>query len=139
METEPALVEQYVETGRARLVYRHLLQLGEASRFLAEASECAGAQGKFWEMRELLYRRQDDLSGATSFAAVEPLVASLGLDAGQFKQCVGEHTWQPQVEADYAAAQREGVFGRPVLDIDGTRIVGARRLAEYQKVVDALP
>ncbi len=138
METEPQLIDQYVKTGKARLVYRHLLQLGAASKALAEASECAGAQGKFWEMREQIYRQQDQLYGATTFNAVRPLVASLDLDERQFQQCFEEHQFEQQVLADYAAAQQEGVLSRPVMDINGTRIVGAQPVSQFQRVLDTI-
>ncbi len=137
METEPQIIEQYIQTGKARLIYRHLLQLGAGSQVLAEASECAGAQGAFWEMRELIYKRQDQVYGATGFAAVEPLVMELGLDPGQFRQCMEQHQFQSHVLADYAAAQDEGVTSRPVMDINGTRIVGALPFARYQQAADA--
>ncbi len=139
METEPALIEQYVKTGKARLVYRHLIQLGEGSLALGEVSECAGAQGRFWEMRDLIYRRQDELYGATTFAAIKPLVEDLGLDAAQFQACFEQHQFRKQVEADAAAAERAGVRSRPVIDIAGTRIIGARPLGEYQRLLDRAP
>jgi protein-disulfide isomerase len=138
VETEPQLIEQYVKSGKARLVYRHLLQLGAASKALAEASECAGAQGKFWEMRDKIYRQQDELFSATSFAAVQPLVAELGLDEGQFQQCMEQHQFEQQVEADNAAAQQEGVRSRPVMDINGTRIIGAQPFGAFQQVLAPL-
>jgi protein-disulfide isomerase len=137
VETEPQIIEQYVKTGKARLIYRHLLQLGESTERLAEASECAGAQDAFWEMRELLYRRQDQLYSAAGFAAVEPLVTELGLDAAQFKQCMDQRQFQQQVRNDHAAAQREGVTSRPVMDINGTRLIGALPFARYQQAVEA--
>ncbi len=137
METEPQIVEQYVRSGRARLVYRHLVQLGESSAALAEASECAGEQGRFWEMRELIYRRQSDLFSATTFAAIQPLVAELGLDQARFQQCFDTRQYKQQVDDDYAAAQREGVRGRPVTDINGTRIVGAQPFAAFRQAIDA--
>ena len=137
METEGQLIEEYIKTGKARLVYRHLLQLGTGSLALAEASECAGGQGKFWEMRELIYRRQDEVYGATEFARIQPLAAALDLDEAQFKQCFEQHQFKQHVEDDYAAAQREGVRSRPVLDINGTRIIGAQPFTQYQKVLDA--
>ena len=137
METEGTLIQDYVRTGKARIVYRHLLQLGAGSLALAEASECAGAQGKFWEMRELIYRRQDDLDGGQSFEALRPLVDALGLDAGQFRQCFEGHQFEEQVRADHAAAQREGINSRPVFDIAGTRIVGAQPIERFRDVLDA--
>lgn len=137
METEPQIIEQYIKTGRARLIYRHLVQLGEGSQVLAEASECAGAQGAFWEMREQIYQRQSEVYGATNFAAVQPLAQELSLDANQFKQCLDQRQFQQQVLDDYAAAQRESVNSRPVIDINGTRIIGAQPFARYQQAIEA--
>lgn len=120
------------------MIYRHLLQLGDGSRALAEASECAGDQGKFWEVRELIYGRQSELAGTVVFATVQPLVVAAGLDEAAFKQCFEQRRFQQQVENDYTAAQREGISGRPVLVINGTRIVGAQSFTQYQKVLDAI-
>ena len=138
METEPKLIEEYVRTGKARLVYRHLVQLGAGSQALAEASECAGAQGRFWEMREMLYARQSDLSGVTGYAGVAPLVQELELDQPKFQQCMDQHDFQKQVEVDAEAAQREGVVSRPVMDIAGTRIIGAQPIQRFREVLDAV-
>lgn len=136
METEPQLIEQSIKSGRAQLVYRHLLQLGDETQRLAEASECAGAQGKFWEMREAIYRDQGALFRATD-AVLKPLVDELGLDGEQFTQCLASGQFAQQVEDDFAAAEREGVRSRPVLDINGTRIIGAQPFAEYQQAIEA--
>jgi protein-disulfide isomerase len=137
MGTEPQLIEQYVQTGKARLVYRHLVQLGAGSRMLAEASECAGEQGKFWELRELMYRRQGQLAGGRDVAALEPLSRALGIDHAALHQCIDDGRFRKQVEDDNAAAQREGVQGRPVMDIDGARIIGSQPIGAFAKVLDA--
>jgi protein-disulfide isomerase len=139
VETEPALIEQYIQTGKARLVYRHLIQLGATSLALGEASECAGAQGKFWEARDQIYRRQRELAGANTFAKLEPLVTDLGLDAPQFQTCFDQHEYRKQVQDDAAAAERAGIRSRPVFDIAGTRLIGAQSLAEFQRVLDRTP
>ena len=137
METEPQIIDNYIRTGKARLVYRHLLQLGPGSLALAEASECAGAQGRYWEMRELIYHRQSEVYSTRDFAGVQPLVATLGLDEAQFKQCMDTGEYRAQVEADNAASEKAGVRGRPVLDINGTRIVGTQSYERYRTVLDA--
>src|SRR3712207_1491578 len=131
MGTEPQLIEQYVKTGKARLVYRHLVQLGAGSQMLAEASECAGEQGKFWELRELIYRRQRDLSGDAHVAELEPLSQALGIDHAALRQCIDAGRFRKQVEDDNAAAKREGVQGRPVMDIGGARIIGSQPLGAF--------
>lgn len=138
METEPQIIEQYVKTGRARLIYRHLIQLGDATRALAEASECAGAQGKFWEMRELIYAEQGQLFNATDERVIAPLVQQLGLDETAFQQCFTSGQFRQQVAQDAAAAEREGILSRPVLDINGTRLIGSLPLRRYQTTIDAV-
>ncbi len=137
LETEPQLIEHSIRSGRAQLVYRHLLQLGDATQRLAEASECAGAQGKFWEMREAIYRDQGALYRATD-AVLQPLMDELGLDGAQFSQCLASEQFQQQVKDDFAAAERAGVRSRPVLDVNGTRIIGAQPLPEYQQAIAAV-
>lgn len=137
METEPQLIEQYVKTGQARLIYRHLIQLGDATRALSEASECAGAQGKFWEMRELIYAEQGQLYNATDERVITPLVRQLGLDEAAFQQCFDSGQFRQQVAQDAEASEREGVLSRPVMDINGTRLVGALPLSRYQSTIDA--
>lgn len=139
METEPALIEQYVKTGKARLIYRHLIQLGTPSLALGEASECAGVQGKFWEIRDQIYRRQREFSGATTFAALQPLVNELGMDAAKFQGCFEQHEFRAQVMDDAAAAERAGVRSRPVFDIAGKRLIGAQSLEEFKRLLDQVP
>src|ERR687885_26180 len=112
MGTAPQRIARYITTGRARLVYRHLLQLGDGARVLAEASECTGAQGNFWPFRALLYWNQDQLGDGTDVGLLRPLEA-VGPHRAAFQQCMATHRVQQQVDADYAATQREGVVSPP--------------------------
>src|ERR687885_2202106 len=102
MGTAPQRIARYIKTGRARLVYRHLLQLGDGSRVLTEASECAGAQGKFWPFRELIYWNQDQLGDGTYVGLLRPLEEAVGLDRAAFQRCMDTHRFQQQVDAHYA-------------------------------------
>ena len=136
METEPKLIDQYVRTGKARLIYRHLLQLGSGSLALGEASECAGAQGQFWVARALIYREQNQLAPG-DMKALQPLITELGLDSTKFQQCLEGHQFQKQVEDDYNASKREGITSRPVLTIGNRRFVGSLPLSTYQQALDA--
>ena len=47
----------YVDAGQVRFVYRHYPFLGEESVWAAEATECAGDQGMFWEYHDILYEK----------------------------------------------------------------------------------
>ncbi|ABU57753.1 DSBA oxidoreductase [Roseiflexus castenholzii DSM 13941] len=136
-ETEPAIIDAYVATGKARIVYRHLLQLGEESLRAAEAAECAGDQGKFWEMRDAIYRNQAALYTTGDVgAALTYLAQTIDLDMNEYNVCVQSRKHRARIEADFRAAQDAGIRSRPVFDIGGTRLVGARPFEDFQAILD---
>ena len=141
METEPQLIEQYIATGKVKLIYRHLLQLGDGSVRTAEASECAADQSKFWQMRATLYAKQNLVYAADNLdTTLTGFARELGLDTNTFDSCMQSHTHLQFVQDDYNAAKRDGVQYRPVFDINGTRITGAQPVAVFQQqIVAALP
>lgn len=135
LDIEPRLIEEFVATGQAKLVYRHLLQLGERSQLLAEASECAADHGKFWELRRELYARYNQLYFNTRETVVE-LAAGLGIPKDAFTGCLDAHAHQAQVQADYAAAMAEGVYARPVFRIGNETLVGSQRMEAFAQVIE---
>jgi protein-disulfide isomerase len=138
VETEPKIYEAYIATGKVRLVYRHLLQLGEGSLRAAEASECAGDQGKFWEMRRAIYAGQSDLySSSSAEAALTVFAQDIGLDPGEYNACMVAQTHRAAVEADYRAATEAGVRSRPVFEINGERLIGARPYEDFERAIEA--
>ncbi|WP_322512600.1 Rcas_1661 family thioredoxin-like (seleno)lipoprotein [Chloroflexus sp.] len=135
LDVEPRLIEEFVATGQAKLVYRHLLQLGERSQLLAEASECAADHGKFWELRRELYARYNQLYFNTRETVVE-LAAGLGIPKDAFTACLDAHAHRAQVQADYAAAMAEGVYARPVFRIGNETLVGSQRMEAFAQVIE---
>jgi protein-disulfide isomerase len=141
VETEPKIIAEYVLSGKVKLVYRHLAQIGEGSISTAEASECAADQGRFWPMRELLYTRQDDVYASSEIGAtLSGFAQDLGLDSAPFNTCMQNHTHLAAVQADYRATQAEGVRSRPVFDIEpgGQRLIGGQSFSVFQRLLDAV-
>jgi protein-disulfide isomerase len=136
VETEPKIVKTYIATGKAKLIYRHLLQLGEGSLRTAEASECAADQGAFWPMHDLLYRRQDAVSGGGMEATLEGFARDLRLDVASFAACMKSHKHVDAIRADDRAAQAAGVRYRPTFDINGARLTGSLPFETFQKQID---
>ena len=138
VETEPKIVKTYIETGKVKLIYRHLLQLGEGSVRTAEASECAADQGTFWPMHDTLYARQDAVYATADLdATLTGFAKDLGMDTSAFADCMDSHKQLAAVQADYEAAQRAGVRFRPSFDIDGQRLTGALPFSLFQQRIDA--
>lgn len=137
LEVEPQIIERYVATGQAKLIYRHLTQIGEESIRAAEAMHCAGEQGRYWEMRRSLYERQIDLLSAGSLdGGLQFIAQDLGLDTTAFGACLQENRHRAEVEADARASREEGVRQRPTFDINGTRLVGGRRYEDFTAILD---
>jgi protein-disulfide isomerase len=140
VETEPKIIAEYIISGKVKLVYRHLAQIGEGSIITAEASECAADQSQFWPMREKLYSRQDDVFASADIGAtMTGFAQDLGLDTAAFNTCMQGHKHLAAVRADYSAAQAEGVRSRPVFDIEpgGQRLIGGQSFAVFQRLLDA--
>jgi protein-disulfide isomerase len=138
VETEPKIIADYIATGKVKLIYRHLAQIGAGSVSTGEASECAADQGRFWPMHDMLYARQDEVYASADLdATLVGFAKDLGLDTAPFSDCMQNHKHREAVLADYQAAQAAGVRSRPVFDVAGQRIIGGQPFSVFQKLIDA--
>ena len=83
----------------------------------AEAAEAAAAQGRFWEMHDLLYERQRHLADQDLHSYAE----ELGLDVDRFDQELAAHVHSARVHEDFMSGVRSGVNGTPTFYINGVR------------------
>ena len=110
LETQPSLDEAYVDTGQVMWVFKHLpLQSHPQALGAAAAAECAGDQGAFWEMHDLLFERVDDWAVDSPDAALTALAGELGLDTGTFGSCVVSRAALERVVDDLY--DMSGIFG----------------------------
>lgn len=137
METEPYLIERYIVTGDVKLVYRHLLQLGELTERAAVASECAAEQDRFWEFRTALYYSQQELYGSGSLDIIlADIAVDNQMDRGPFVNCLESDRYVEAVRSDFEASRRERVQSRPVFDINGQRVVGAQAIDVFVQTIE---
>jgi protein-disulfide isomerase len=83
----------------------------------AEAAEASAAQGRFWEMHDLLYENQTQLRDQDLHAYAE----QLGIDVERFDKDLAEHVHAPRVHEDFMSGVRSGVNGTPSFYINGAR------------------
>ena len=102
-----------------RLVFRNfpLTSVHLHAEIAAEAAEAAGAQGKFWEMHDLLYENQRRLRDRDLRAYAD----KLGLDVGRFDEELAGHVHAERVREDFMSGVRSGVNGTPTFYINGAR------------------
>jgi protein-disulfide isomerase len=92
----------------------------EYAEHAAEAAESAGAQGKFWEMHDMLYENQEQLTDRDLLSYGE----ELGLDTKQLAQDLEDGTYRSRVREDFRGGVRSGVNGTPSFFVNGTRYDG---------------
>jgi protein-disulfide isomerase len=114
-------VEQFVKDNPelARLEYYHYpLSYHEHAFIAAEASECAGDQGKFWEYLGTIFANQSSLSEDYLYNIAD----SLELDRTAFDACVDDHTYKGKILAHMAEGTRRRLPGTPTLYVNGEMI-----------------
>lgn len=137
-DTQPALLAQYVDTGKARVEWRDFAYLGPESSAAAVADRAAGRQGKFWAYHDALYARQyPENTGALSSGYLLGLARQVGLDLGRFQADLADPSLARQVQADRAQGSSLGVVGVPTVLINGGLMYGDQPLPLYQQAIDA--
>jgi 2-hydroxychromene-2-carboxylate isomerase len=115
--------------GRVRLVYKYF-PLSNHTRAVAaaQAAEAARAQGKFWEMHDLLFEHQRELEEPD----IQKYAAQLGLDMERFTRDLNAEATVKRVEADKALGQRLGIEATPSFFVDARPFrESPRNLAAY--------
>jgi protein-disulfide isomerase len=143
--TSAQIQKEYVETGKARHVFRNMpLEAIHPQAFKAhEAALCAGDQGKYGEMHDTLFASQRALQP-------EQLVGharSVGLDAEAFRKCLDSGKHAARIREDLAEAEQLGLNGTPAFLIglsapDGKvktvrYVSGARPYADFKAAIEA--
>jgi len=133
-QTLPQIEKDYIDTGKVKLVYRHLpLSFHEQAQKAAEASECANDQGKFWEYHDMIFENQ----AALSDAIFSQWAQQLGLDVNTFNDCLDSGKYTSKVNRDNSDAQKYGASGTPTFFINGQKVVGAQPFPAFQAAIDA--
>ena len=139
-ETFPQIKKEYIDTGKARLVYRDFpLSFHSGATSAAEGAECAKEQGKFWEMHDAIFDEQEKQgSGTVQFTAndVKKWAAKIGLNTSKFNQCLDSGRYKQEVEKDIADGSVAGVTGTPAVFINGRLVVGAQPFTAFKVIID---
>ncbi len=118
--------------GKLRLVIKQM-PVHKTAELGAEAALAADAQGKFWELDNLMIANHEDLSKD----AILALAQQGGLDVARLKTDLENHTYAGALAADKAAASELEITGTPTFVINGRKVVGALPIEELRKSIEA--
>ena len=145
-QTLPALQEEYIDTGKVKLVYRDfpIDNLHANARQVHIASECADEQGKFWEYHDVLFENQrqwNKLNPSDLIDQLNQYATSMELDSTSFNSCLSSQSIAEEVNADYIQATQYGSTGTPTFFIGDEengfiKLVGAQPFTAFQRAIN---
>lgn len=131
----PTLKQILAEYGdKVSVEYKHFpLNFHPMAQPAAEASECASAQGKFWEYHDKIFENQQALSQPS----LTQWAQELGLNMTKFNACVQAGTYRAKVQAQAAEGSKLGVEGTPATFVNGQLVSGALPFEAFKQIIDA--
>jgi protein-disulfide isomerase len=138
--TYSEIKKNFIDTGKVRFIKRDLaLPFHQNALKAAQAARCAGDQGKFWEMHDLLSANPKSLG----LEFYTKYASNLGLDATSFKSCIESDKHLADIRESGQGAGAIGITGTPSFVIgtvkddtlNGVKIVGARPYSVFEKAI----
>jgi len=141
--SKPQIVENYIETGKANLVFVDLAFLGRDSPKAAQATYCAEDQEQYWEFHDMLYNSQEHVdSGWANSQRLKAFAFNLGLDMELFESCLDSGKYSKRVQYNIDQARNQGVRSTPTFIVVGSdqqkQIGGAQPYEAFKKVFDSM-
>ena len=136
-ETEPQLIEEYVNTGKVYFEYRSFPILGPESAWAAEGAYCAGDQNKFWEYHDTLFTNWtgENVGDFTKEKLIK-YAEALDLNMNDFETCLSEGKHKGTVEQDVAEADANGVHATPTFFINGFKLEGSQPFSVLKDFIE---
>jgi protein-disulfide isomerase len=145
LATLPTIKRDYIDAGKLRYLFLDfpLERIHPQAREAAVAAHCAGEQGKFWEMHDLLFQHQEALDPPR----LREYGRRLGLDGPAFDACLASDKYAARIKQEIAEGIAAGVEGtpsfvvgktRPGDSVEGALIVGAQPMEVFRQIIDQL-
>ncbi len=128
--TMKKIMETYKDD--VKIVFKHNpLSFHKKAPYASQACLAAGAQGKFWEMHDILFKNQRKIDPAD----IKKYAGEIGLDIAKFEKAVNSQSVKDQLKADMALATKVGARGTPNFIINGTQLSGAQPFPKFDAVI----
>jgi protein-disulfide isomerase len=133
--------EQYVKSGKVKMIYRDLAFLGPESLAAAEAAECSKDQKSFWAFHDALYDAEikdgAENNGNLNKDLFVKLAKQVGIsDIDAFSSCIDSKKYENEVKAIGTGATALQVNSTPTLFIGQTKIVGAQPIGVFKTEIE---
>ena len=140
-DTEGQIYENYIKTGKAKMIFKDFTIIGPDSVTAAHAAHCADEQGKFWDYHDTLYNNWNgENNGWASLENQHKFAQEVGLDTAAFTECMESGKYNEKIQASTNDAQTLGLSGTPGFFIIGpnNKIVKVSGAQPYDVFVNIL-
>ena len=139
-QTFEQLKTNYIDTGKVRFVFKDFpLSFHEKAMPAALAAECAGEQGKYWEMHDKLFGEQQRwVKSDKPNDVFKEFAKELGVDTDKFNECLDSQKYLAEIREDQQEGLAAGVQGTPAFFINGQFLSGAQPYQVFQQVIDQI-
>lgn len=123
-----------VAAGRIQLVMFPVPHIGRGADTAAKAAFCAGEQGRYWDMNDVLFYWQDKyLTSIFDRRRIDLGAENLGLDVEAFDACMGSDLAEAFIDTAQAEFSARGLSGTPSLFLNGERV------RDYREIESLIP
>lgn len=150
VETYPQLKKEYVDTGKAKIVFRDfpLTSIHPAAQIASEAAECVRAQGgdaAYWQMHDKMFLEQNIMDGGSETSPVQGTVSFTEVELKAWAKelgftidsCLDSKQFASEVQKDLSDGQSYGVRGTPAFFVNGKLLSGAQPFSAFKAAIDA--
>ena len=142
--TEPTIKENYIDTGKVNLIFKHFPIRGFDSMGASLAAQCLNDQGRFWEFYHMLYHNQGRIdSGWVNTENLKNLASQIdGINIEKFSSCFDNKKYKEHVENDLELAKNYQFKDSPsfiIINSDGTDpefLSGAHPFPSFAYIID---
>lgn len=140
-QSMPQIRDQYIKTGKVKVIYRDFAFLGPESIASAASTRCAADQAKFWEYHDALLIAEEkdgqENNGNLTRDLFVKLASGIGLNAAQFGACLDSKKYDASITTARTDAGQYGVQSTPTLFVNNTQILGAQPFEVFQAAIEA--
>ena len=134
------IVREAIEKNKndVKFVFKNfpLTQIHRNALIASKAVESAGLQGKYWEMHDLLYDKQEEWSNSMNAKDVLANYAKiLSLDVNKFVTDLENKSIEENIFNEYKEGIKLGVQGTPTFFLNGRKIDNPRNVEDFDKLI----
>jgi predicted DsbA family dithiol-disulfide isomerase len=120
---------------QVKVVFRHFpLSFHANAQKAAEAAECAGEQGNFWNMHDLIFKANRDQQ--MSIGKWREIAGVIGIDVNKFNVCLDSGKYADKVQSDFKEGQSLNITGTPTTFVNGIPVKGAQSYEALKAVIE---